>query len=77
MLHQVVISSHLSSVGYDPGEDLLEIRFQSGAVYQYRGVPNHLYAELMAAGSKGKYFHQFVKGKYPYQKVHPSTQGEV
>jgi hypothetical protein len=34
-----VSSSNLSSVGYDPDEQILEIEFNGGRVYQYYDVP--------------------------------------
>jgi hypothetical protein len=64
-----VVSSNLRSVGYDPATAVLEVEFHSGGIYQYFGVPAGVYGGLMQAGSKGCYFHDFVKGMYAYQKV--------
>lgn len=69
MIRQVVQSSNLKSVGYDPAGQLLEIEFQSGGVYQYQGVPETVYTGLMAASSLGAYFHEHIRNKYPYRKV--------
>jgi hypothetical protein len=51
-----VRSSNLRSVGYFPEEDILEIEFQNGRIYQYFRVPPEVYDELMRARSHGKYF---------------------
>lgn len=59
-----VTSSNLASVGYNPESRTLEIGFRSGAVYQYSGVPVHIYKGLMAAGSHGKYFQMHIKNGY-------------
>jgi hypothetical protein len=63
-----VTSSQLSAVGYDPDKRVLEIEFIKGAVYQYRGVPEKRYTELMDAPSKGSYFNQNIKSNYIAEK---------
>lgn len=62
-----VISSDLSSVGYENGT--LCIRFHSGGTYMYSGVPVSEYHALMSAASHGKYFHAHIKNAYPYQRI--------
>lgn len=69
MYRQTVSSSNLSSVGYDPATKVLEIEFNSGGIYQYYSVPSATYNALMQASSKGKYFHQHIKGQYPEKKI--------
>lgn len=62
-----VDSSNLASVGYE--NRTLYIAFHSGGLYSYAGVPERIYQELLAAPSKGKYFHAYIKGVYPYQRI--------
>ena len=69
MIRQPVASSDLRAVGYDAGRQVLEVEFHSGGIYQYFGVPGSTYSGLMQAGSKGSYFHAFIKDRYAYQKV--------
>jgi hypothetical protein len=38
-----VSSSNISSIGYDPKSQTLEIEFHSGGIYQYDGVAQNLY----------------------------------
>jgi hypothetical protein len=64
-----VQSSNLRSVSYDPTSQTLEIEFHSGGIYQYSGVPAHVHGGLITASSKGSYFHQNIKDRYPYRKV--------
>lgn len=64
-----VESSNLKSVGYNPLEQVLEIEFRSGGVYQYFQVPFDVYEELLKAESKGKYFWSNIRNKYEYKKV--------
>lgn len=68
MQHIPVHSSNLASVGYDPDSQLLEIRFRSGRTYSYSGVPESRYQGLMAAYSKGSYFADHIKDRYPTRK---------
>ncbi|MGB2673498.1 MAG: KTSC domain-containing protein, partial [Methanoregula sp.] len=56
MLRQAVQSSNLKSVGYDYQQNLLEIEFISGGIYQYSSVPKDMYSGLMDAPSHGKFF---------------------
>ena len=62
-----VVSTDLASVGHD-GQNLF-IRFNSGATYIYSNVPESVFRELLAASSKGKYFHHFIKNAFSYQKI--------
>ncbi len=65
-----VQSSNLVSVGYEVETLTLEIEFHHGGVYQYFGVPAEIHDGLINAGSKGTFFHQYIKkGGYPYSKI--------
>jgi hypothetical protein len=52
MNRQLVSSSNLLSVGYDPASQTLEVEFQDGSVYQYYNVGQSMHDQLMAAPSK-------------------------
>ncbi len=65
-----VQSSNLASIGYEPDTSMLEIEFLTGSIYQYFGVPQAVYEELMNASSKGSYFyHQVREAGYSYVKI--------
>lgn len=64
-----VTSSNIQSIGFDASNETLEIEFISGSTYQYYGVPEHVYEEMMSASSHGKYFHAHIKGRYPESKM--------
>jgi hypothetical protein len=64
-----VRSSNLKSVGYDSENEILEIEFKSGGIYQYSKVPEVVYSKLMSSSSHGKYFHKMIRDKYPTKKV--------
>lgn len=69
MERQKVQSSNLASIGYDEENQLLEIEFNHGGVYEYFDVPNDVYEELMNASSHGKYFISEIKDSYDYNKI--------
>lgn len=70
MNRQSVESSNLASVGYDAENEILEIEFNHGGVYQYFDVPKNVYEELMSASSHGQYFDRNIKKEgYEFQKI--------
>ncbi len=69
MKRQKVESSNLASVGYDAENEILEVEFKHGGVYQYFDVPINVYGELMNAGSHGVYFSANIRNDYEYQKI--------
>ena len=56
-----VKSSNITAIGYKGETETLVILFHSGTTYTYQPIPDHMYQELMAAESIGKYFHQEIK----------------
>ena len=70
MHRQPVISTNLSSVGYDSITSTLEVEFLNGSVYQYSNVPSSIFNGLMSAGSKGQYFDRMIKkGGYSCRRL--------
>ena len=69
MQRQSVESSNLASVGYDAENEILEIEFNHGGVYQYFDVPENVYEELMNADSHGVYFSASIRNEYEYEKM--------
>jgi hypothetical protein len=67
MYRQNVRSSNIRSIGYENG--ILEVEFNESRVYQYSGVPENLYKELMSANSQGKFLNEYIKGSYHYKQV--------
>ena len=62
-------SSLMTSAGYDDSTRTLEIEFRHGGVYQYAQVPDALYAALLHASSKGRFFHQHIHGIFGFNRV--------
>lgn len=64
-----VESSNLASIGYDAENNILEIEFNHGGIYQYFNVPSEVYEELINSASHGKYFAANIKNVYDYVKI--------
>lgn len=65
-----VDSSMVKIVGYDEKAQALEVVFGSEKTYRYEGVPPQVYAELMAAPSKGHYMRTHIIDHYEAYPVH-------
>ena len=69
MERENVSSSNLASVDYDAENQISEIEFNHGGVYQYFDVPQDEYEALMNASSHGSYFYHNIRGDYEYTKL--------
>lgn len=69
MERQNVESSNLASIGYDAKNEILEVEFKHGGIYQYFDVPENVYEELMNADSHGVYFSTNIRNDFEYQKI--------
>ncbi|MES1210927.1 MAG: KTSC domain-containing protein [Acidobacteriota bacterium] len=63
MRRKPVVSSAITSLGYDPERETLEVEFQSGNVYRYFAVPRQIYEDFLQASSKGRYFGAHIRGQ--------------
>ena len=64
-----VKSSNIHSVGYDSANMILQIQFLNGGVYEYYGVPENVFREMMKAESKGKFAIRYIYNSYRYKRV--------
>lgn len=69
MQRHSVTSTSITSVGYDPATQVLEVEFHTGRRYWYRGVTPDEHARLMAAPSIGAYVAHHIKPRYPATEV--------
>lgn len=56
-------SSAISMIDYKGGT--LILTFARGGTYYYCNVPRSVYEQMLAAPSKGKFFHEHIKDVYP------------
>lgn len=59
-----VVSSFISSAGYDVDKKWLVLAFKSGMVYVYIGVSHELYTRFMNAESKGRFYNKVIRHHY-------------
>lgn len=71
-------SSNIAEIGYDYNKQTLEIKFNTGQVYQYWPVTRACWKLLMKSESKGKYFAEKIRKnpKINYQKVDEMQSGK-
>jgi len=62
-------SSVVSAVIYDHASLTMRIIFVSGAIYDYKNVPEKVYHAMKISGSKGTYLNQHIKGNYEFEKI--------
>lgn len=64
-----VDSSNVHSMWYDPEEQLLRVRFLSGAEYEYYRVPERIFIALLNANSHGSKFWKLVRNTFRYDRL--------
>jgi hypothetical protein len=69
MRMKAVDSSVLAAVGHDRATNVLQVRFRTGRVYLYLGVPRSRYNALLAADSAGHYFNEKIRTKFRAVRV--------
>ena len=63
-------SNDLKSVGYDESDQVLEIEFHHGGIYQYFGVPKKIYDGLMKSVLSHEQYHaRYIKNRYRHKKI--------
>jgi hypothetical protein len=70
MERQIVSSSNLASVGYNPESETLQVEFsKSGKLYEYYNVPQFMYDRLLEAPSIGIFFNAEIRTAYACSPV--------
>jgi KTSC domain-containing protein len=64
-----VNASTIRSVGYDAGQQLLEIEFTSGSIVQYSGVSSEVHRRFMGAPSPGSFFQDQIDENFPSKRI--------
>lgn len=62
-------STVIDTLAYDEHNSMLEIRFQSGSIYQYKNVPKTTYQAMRRAQSKGTFLNEYIKGKFDFERL--------
>ena len=56
-----VSSSMANAVGYDSNQQILQVEFHNGVVYQYAEVDEHTWEDLHQAESIGRFFNKIAR----------------
>jgi hypothetical protein len=64
-----VSSSMAIAVGYDCNEQILQVEFQNGSVYQYLGVDKDTWEDLHTSDSVGSFYNQEIKGRFDCDRL--------
>jgi len=56
-------------MGYDRKTQTLEVEFKNGGVYRYSEVPLDLWLQLQKSPSKGKFFQEHVRDRFPTARM--------
>lgn len=62
-------SQCVAEVDYDLDSETLTVEFQARGTYNYHGFPLNEYVDFAQAGSRGKYFNNYIRDRYSYEKV--------
>jgi hypothetical protein len=60
-------SSVLDWLLYRGDRHTLDVRFRTGKMYRYFGVPETCYRELLTAESAGRFFNASIRNQYAYK----------
>jgi hypothetical protein len=62
-------STAIRAIRYEEGRRRLVVRFIDGDEYAYVGVPGEVSRSFAEAPSKGRFFAEEIRGRYPYNKL--------
>jgi hypothetical protein len=69
------MSAAIRHIHYKPADEELSIWFgPEGRRYKYFGVPAFIYEGLRDAESRGRFFNQSIRGKFPSRLADPSER---
>lgn len=63
-----VQSTAISDIHYDDRHGKLLVRFNDGDTYVYVGVPGEVHRSFVDAPSKGRYFSEAIRDRYPFNR---------
>lgn len=64
-----VTSKSIAAIGYDESTMVLRIVFRNDGIYDYQGVPVHVFKQFMSSPSKGKYYVYHIKGRFNQVRI--------
>ena len=64
-----VVSTAITDIEYDDDHGKLYVRFADGDRYVYVGVPGDLHRGFLDAESKGGFFAEEIRDRFPYNRL--------
>ena len=64
-----VTSSNVKAYGYEPESQTFRVQFKTGSTYEVSNFPQSELSRFITSQSKGGFYAQYVRGKYPIVKV--------
>ena len=64
-----VNASNIRSVGYDEGQQLLEVEFTGGSIIQYSGVSPEVHRRFVNSPSPGSFFQDQIEENFPSKRI--------
>ena len=62
-------SAAIHQIDYDPDRAKLSVRFATGCLYVYVGVPDEVHRSFVAADSKRRFFQSEIRDRYPFNRL--------
>lgn len=62
-------SSQIEEASYNRENKTMDVKFKTGAIYQYKDVPSEVWEAYCDSESVGKFLNSQIKGKYEYTKL--------
>ena len=62
-------STAIRAIRYDEDRQRLLVRFIDGDEYAFVGVPGEVHRSFVDAESKGRFFAEMIRGRFPYNKL--------
>lgn len=59
----------IRAIRYDEARQRLLVRFADGDEYAFVGVPGEVHRSFADAPSKGRFFAEQIRGRFPYNKL--------
>lgn len=59
----------IATVGYQSADELLELEFNNGQVYQYEGVSVEVYRRMMGSPKPGEFYREHIRHHFPYRRM--------
>jgi hypothetical protein len=70
-----VYSGLFAAAAYRACARQLYLRFRDGKIYRYFECPVSVYQEFLTAESKGRYFSQQIRNRFPHELIYRTGSG--